>query len=180
MEWRTDNLPAIIRRFDAILKHRRSDKLRRAAGAIADPGLWSGVKAGTMQIMHRRTRFLIGLVLLVTMGISLVETVWAAACTPEMGSMAASAMASMDGMDDMPMGHDCMPGHAHENQQSDDEPAPCPFAPAGAAGCAAVASLPGPGPTVGSPAPSEMIAPILVETTRHLLRTASIFHPPKA
>jgi hypothetical protein len=139
--------------------------------------------------MHRRARFLVGLVLLVTMGLSIAETVWAATCSPNMG--VGSAMASMDGMEGMPgMEHmasmgdvpaddDCMPGHSPEPWNGGDG-GPCPFSPAGASqGCVA-ASLPACGANVATLDPIDMIVAVSAETTPHMLRTASIFHPPKA
>jgi uncharacterized protein involved in copper resistance len=132
--------------------------------------------------MNRRTRFLSGLVLLVTMSVSVAETVWAAACAPDMGSMAASATTttSMEGMDDMPADHDCMPGHEHDRQQRGDNGPACPFSPAGAAqGCAASALLPSPVPPLSSPSHTDVVLPPSDDASPRLLRTASIFHPPK-
>ena len=128
--------------------------------------------------MNRGTRLLIGLLLLATMSVSLAETVWAASCAPAMGNMAAARLAlpPADGMDDMPADHDCMPGHEHRSENGP----PCPFTPAGAApGCTATALLPGRPVAPNTPSFSDATHPPSDDASPHLLRTASIFHPPK-
>lgn len=140
--------------------------------------------------MRRRTRALIGLALVSTMGLSLAETVWASACSPTMEEAVGSASTgSMDDMQpmhepsgsDLPAGHDCMPGHAHEPTHDNESGSSCPFAPAGAAqGCAATASLPAAVATPVLPVPLYLALRSSILSVPHLISAASIFHPPKA
>ena len=133
--------------------------------------------------MNRRTRFLIGLVLLGTMHVTVAETVWAAACAPDMGSMTSPSAATspMEGMDDMPADHESMPGREHDRQQRGDNGSRCPFSPAGAAqGCAASALLPSSVTPLNSPSHPDVVLPPSDDVSPHQLRTSTIFHPPKA
>ena len=134
-----------------------------------------------MQIMHRRAHVRIGLVLLLTMGLSIAEAALASACSPAMGDTHDPVTGTRDLMVDMPAPHDCPPAHQDDPQNHRNNGFPCPFAPAGvAAGCTASAVLPGTIATL-SPALAEMaVTSSHIETTPHVLRGISIFHPPKA
>lgn len=86
-----------------------------------------------------------------------------------------------EAMPDMLVDHDCMSGHEREEHQGDEPGAPCPFGAAGMLqGCAATASLLVVNDEMPLPSPEGPVRSPMVETSPHLLRVASIFHPPKA
>lgn len=131
-----------------------------------------------MNFMHRRLRALIGLTLLVTMSLSLAETVWATVCAPDMANMSAEAMGMMD-MPDMPAGDPDIPAHQQDSDEG-DESSSCPFSPAGTSqNCASAAVLPAHVVTLNSPFFTDALLPLSDDASPHLLRTALIFHPPK-
>ncbi|MEQ1854935.1 MAG: hypothetical protein ABL963_00605 [Longimicrobiales bacterium] len=131
--------------------------------------------------MIRRIRALSGLVLLAALLLSLGEGIAAATCDPEMSQPDPVAEAGDDGMGAMPMDHPCPPGHQHDAPNERQSGAPCPFGLPGAAqGCNVFASVPA---AVALPelyAPKGAALAARLEVSSPLLRTSSIFRPPKA
>ena len=86
-----------------------------------------------------------------------------------------------DVMGAMPMDHICPPGHQHDTPDERQSDAPCPFGLPGAAqGCNVFASLPAPAELPELHTPRGAAVTARVELTAPLLRTSSIFRPPKA
>ena len=131
--------------------------------------------------MLRRIRSLSGLILLAGLSFSLVEGIAAAACGPDMNERGPVAEAGDDGMGAMSMDHPCPPGHQHDAPDERQSNTTCPFGLPGAVqGCNVFASLPA---AIALP---ELVAPkgaalaARPELSSALLRTSSIFRPPKA
>lgn len=118
--------------------------------------------------------------LLITLLLSFAEGAWAATCDPGMPGMPDSSMAAMPGMDEVPAGHECPPGHGHDHDGTGGSDADCPFAPAGGFGCAGSASLPGISSDVNEPTPVSVLGHPTTTVLAYDLHAHSIFHPPKA
>ncbi len=130
--------------------------------------------------MIRRIRVLSGLVLLAALVLSLGEGIAAATCGPEMSEPGPVAEAGDDGMGAMSMDHLCPPGHQHDKPDERQSDAPCPFALPGAAqGCNVFASLPSAAALPELYAPRGAAVSARLEVSSPLLRTSSIFRPPK-
>ena len=131
--------------------------------------------------MIRRIRFLSGLVLLAALVLSFSEGIAAATCGPDLSEPGPGAEAGDDGMGTMPMDHPCPPGHRHDTSDERQSDAPCPFGLPGAAqGCNVFASLPAAEALPALYAPRGAAVAARLELSAPLLRTSSIFRPPKA
>ena len=131
--------------------------------------------------MIRRIRFLSGLVLLAAFLLSLSEGVAAATCGPERSQPGPVAEAGDDGMGAIHMDPPCPPVPQHDAPDERQSDAPCPFGLPGAAqGCNVFASLPATAALPELYAPRGAALTARVELSSPLLRTSSIFRPPKA
>ena len=131
--------------------------------------------------MIRRIRVLSGLVLLAALLLSLSEGIATATCGPDMSERDPVAEAGDDGMGAMPMDHPCPPGHRHDAPDERQSDAPCPFGLPGAAqGCNVFASRPAAAALPELYAPKGAALAARLEVSSPLLRTSSIFRPPKA
>lgn len=117
--------------------------------------------------------------MLVALALSLVEGAWASTCAS--GDGMSDMVAMTDGViPDMPTGHDCLPGSDSSDPAQHEHDSPCPFPTGMTRGCAAAASLPASTITITAPSPEDAAVVQTIETSPHLLRVATIFHPPKA
>lgn len=131
--------------------------------------------------MIQRIRVLSGLVLLAALVLSFGEGIAAATCGPAMSEPGPVAEAGDDGMGAMSMDHDCPPGHQHDTPDERQSDAPCPFALPGAPqGCNVFASLPAAAALPEFYVPRGAAVAARLELSAPLLRTSSIFRPPKA
>ncbi len=128
----------------------------------------------------QRMRTISGLALLAVFMLLLVQGASAAACDPLMSSRSPAPPSGMS-MPEMPSDHDCLPGHGESPSDTESGGSDCPFTIPGASqGCIASASLPSAAvavPAQGAVAPLPLPA---FAATPLLLRSAAIFHPPKA
>lgn len=130
--------------------------------------------------MMRRMRRISGLTLLTALTLLLVQGAWAAACDPSMASNHAENPSGMS-MPEMPSGHDCLPGHGESPSDTESGGSDCPFTIPGASqGCIASASLPSAAVAISAAAAVAPLPLPALAATPLLLRSAAIFHPPKA
>lgn len=132
--------------------------------------------------MHRRLRTTAGLLALLSLTLSVAESVWASTCAPGMPMESPAAV--------VPSSDDHAPGCLHvgtahddmdEGRHASDDGRPCPFgSPAAAQACTGVASLPARPMNLFASWSQGAPGVFSLETQNELLLDGAQFHPPRA
>lgn len=131
--------------------------------------------------MDRRLRTTAGILALLSLTLSVAESVWASTCEPGMRMESPAAV--------VPSSGEHAPGRPHvgtahddidEGRHASDDGRPCPFgSPAAAQACAGVASLPARAMTPFASWFQGAAGVFSLETQNDLLLESALFHPPR-